>query len=177
MAGGSPTTRCFSAVTLPLLMISGFRFDPQLGTEEQTIILQIDLSEPEVLAVARTLTIEGRLVSARLVGDRAALVISSGSRIEREFVYPASRYPSAMWRAERANRTAIRESTLEHWVPGYELSIRGSSASTRGALIDCTTTYAPEQFSGFDLLSVLTFDLGEGTDIEVGSMATVMAGG
>ena len=172
-----PDNQMFLSGDTALLMISGFRFDPQLGTEEQTIVLQIDLSEPEVLAVARTLTIEGRLVSARLVGDRAALVISSGSRIEREFVNPASRYPSAMWRAERANRTAIRESTLEHWVPGYELSIRSSSASTRGALIDCTTTYAPEQFSGFDLLSVLTFDLGEGTDIEVGSMATVMAGG
>lgn len=172
-----PDNQMFLNDDTALLMISGYRYDRELGTEEQTIVLQIDLSEPEVLAVVRSITIEGRLVSARLVGERAALVISSGSRIEREFVYPASRYPSAMWRAERANRMAIRESTLEHWVPGYEVRSRNSSTSTQGRLIDCSTTYAPQEFSGFGLLSVLTFDLDGGKDIDVGSVATVMAGG
>ena len=160
-----------------LLLMSGYRYEPEGAAEEQTMVLQIDLSEPKILTVTRTLTIEGRLVSARLVGERAALVISSGSRIEREFVYPASGYESSRRRAERANRMAIQESTLEHWAPGYELRIRNSSASTRGRLIDCTSTYAPQEFSGFDLLSVLTFDLGEGEDIEVGSVASVMSSG
>lgn len=172
-----PDNQMFLSGDTALLMISGYRHDREVGTEEQTIVLQIDLSEPEVPAVVRSLTIEGRLVSARLVGERAALVISSGSRIEREFVYPASRYPSAMWRAERANRMAIRESTLEHWVPGYELRSRNSSSSIQGRLIDCAATYAPQEFSGFGLLSVMTFDLDGGQDLDVGSVATVMAGG
>ena len=158
-----------------LLMMSGYQHKPGQGRGEITLLVQIDLSEPAVLRVMRSLSVEGRFVSARLVGDRVSLVLSSTNRMDLEFVYPASGSESAGKRAERANRMAIEESTLEHWVPGYELKLRNSRASTEGALIDCSSTYAPQEFSGFGLLSVLTFDITEG--IDVGSVATVMSGG
>ena len=157
-----------------LLMMSGYQHKPGQGRGEITLLVQIDLSEPAVLRVMRSLSVEGRFVSARLVGDRVSLVLSSTNRMDLEFVYPASGSESAGKRAERANRMAIEESTLEHWVPGYELKLRNSRASTEGALIDCSSTYAPQEFSGFGLLSVLTFDITEG--IDVGSVATVMSG-
>ena len=170
-----PDSQLFLRGDTALVMMSGASYVRGWTPELKTQVVQFDLSEPSVLTVVRSLSIDGKLVSARLVGDRAALVVSSQSRIDREFVYPASRFESAMSRAERANRNAIRESTLEHWVPGYELKVRNSSGSARGSLVDCSATFAPQEFSGFGLLSVLTFDLAE--HIAVDSVASVMAGG
>lgn len=156
-----------------LVMMSGNADAPGGSREPKAQVVQFDLSEPLVLRVVRSLSIDGRLVSARLVDDRASLVVASESRIDREFVYPASGFGSAQTRAERANRSAIRESTLEQWVPGYELKTQGRS--DRGSLVDCSATFAPQEFSGFGLLSVLNIDLSEG--LRVGSVASVMAGG
>ena len=97
-----------------LLMMSGYRYEPRREPAVETVIVQIDLSQPVVLRVVRSLSIEGSLLSSRLVGERASLVLSSMPRMESEFVYPASMSKSAMARAERANRAAIKESTLEH---------------------------------------------------------------
>ena len=170
-----PDSQLFLIGDTALLMMSGYRHEAGKEPEAKTQVVQIDLSEPVVLRVARSLSLNGTLVSARLVDDRASLVLSSMPRIQREFVYPASRYEAAMKRAERANRMAIEDSTLEQWVPGYELKARNSWGSTQGRLIDCSATYAPQEFSGFGLLSVLNLDISE--DLDVGSVATVMSGG
>ena len=141
-----------------------------------TIAAQIDLSRPEDLQVVGALVVDGSFVSARLVGDRVALVVSSEPRIRFEFVYPATTSRSAESRAERTNRMVIEESTLEHWAPRYELRADGASGRTdEGVLIDCSTAYAPQEFSGMGLLSVLTFDITE--DIDVPAVATVMSQG
>ena len=172
---GSPEIEMFLSGDTALLMMSGYRYEPRREPAVETVIVQIDLSQPVVLRVVRSLSIEGSLVSSRLVGERASLVLSSMPRMESEFVYPASMSKSAMARAERANRAAIKESTLEHWLPGYELRVRNSRAAREGRLINCSATYAPQEFSGFGLLSVLNLDLAE--NIGVGEVATVMAGG
>ena len=169
-----PDSTLFLRGDTALLMMSGDSYIPGITHEPKTQVVQFDLSEPSVLRVERSLSIDGRLVSARLVGDRASLVVSSESRIDREFVYPASRFESALSRAARANRNAIRESTLEHWVPGYELKVR-DSGGVRGTLVDCSTTFAPQEFSGFGLLSVLNIDLSE--DLRLDAVASLMAGG
>ena len=172
---GSPDIELFLSGDTALLMMSGYRYEPLREPGVETVIVQIDLSQPVVLRVVRSLSIEGSLVSSRLVGERASLVLSSMPRIESEFVYPASMSESAMARAERANRAAIRESTLAHWLPGYELRVRNSRTAREGRLIKCSANYAPQEFSGFGLLSVLNLDLAE--NIGVGEVATVMAGG
>lgn len=170
-----PDTQLFLKGDTVLLMMSGHGYVTGGARESKTQVVQFDLTEASLLKVERSLSIDGRLVSARLVGDRASLVISAEPRIDREFVYPASGFESAKRRAERANRDAIRESTVEHWVPGYELEVRDSWGSSRGSLIDCSATFAPREFSGFGLLSVLNFDLA--ARIEVASVASVLAGG
>ncbi|MDE0168165.1 MAG: beta-propeller domain-containing protein [bacterium] len=168
-----PDSQLFLRGDTVLVMMSGNSYGPGGTGEPKAEVVQFDLSEPVVMRVVTSLSIDGRLVSARLVDDRASLVVSSESRIDREFVYPASGFESARSRAERSNRNAIRESTLEHWVPGYELKTQGRS--DRGSLVDCSATFAPQEFSGFGLLSVLNIDLSEG--LRVGSVASVMAGG
>lgn len=136
-----------------------------------TQLVQVDLSDPENLVATATLTVEGRYVSARVVGERASVVLTSQPHERIPFVYPASR--SAEPRAEMANRMTIMESTLEDWAPSY---IReGADGTSQGLFLDCASAYAPKEFSGFDFLSVLSLDIGGGIDIE--AVSTVMSGG
>ncbi|MDE0168166.1 MAG: beta-propeller domain-containing protein [bacterium] len=155
-----------------VLMAHGF--DPYGGEEGGiTLVSQVDLSDPENMRVVGTLMVAADFVAARLVGERVALVLSSGPAIGSEFVYPSSTYKSAELRAERVNRSIIAESGAEHWAPRYELTVDGNT--TEGSLIDCSSGYAPQEFSGFDTLSVLTFDIGG--DIDVETVTTIMSGG
>lgn len=136
-----------------------------------TQVVQVDLSDPENLAATVTLTVEGRYVSSRLVGERASLVLASRPHQRLQFVYPGSR--SAEPRAEMTNRMTISESTLEDWAPSY---IREDAGGTsQGLFLDCAAAYAPKEFSGFDFLSVLSLDIAGAIDIE--AVSTVMSGG
>ena len=155
-----------------LLMAHGF--DPYGGGSEGiTLVAQVDLSDPENMRVVGTLMVEADFVSARLVGERVALVLSFHPEIAAEFVYPSSSSRSAELKAVRINRRLIEESSTEHWAPRYELTMEG--VTTKGSLIDCSSGYAPQEFSGFDTLSVLTFDIT--ADMDVGTVATIMSGG
>ena len=136
-----------------------------------TQVVHVDLSDPENLTAGDTLTVEGRYVSARLVGDRVSVVLSSRPHERIEFVYPQSE--AGENRAEQANRQAIIESTIEDWAPGYVLDSTGGNAE--GLFIDCGSAYAPEEFSGFDFLSVFSFDMAGGIDHR--GVSTVMSGG
>ena len=141
---------------------------------EVTLVHQIDLSDPAAMRKVRTLSAEGRFISARLVGGRANLVLASDPGVRFEFLYPSSDSESAKNRAEMVNRLVIQESTLEDWMPFYTLS-GGASPSSEGMLVDCSKAYAPQEFSGFSFLTVLAVDLEEG--IEPGAVATVVSGG
>ena len=136
-----------------------------------TQVVQVDLSDPENLAATVTLTVEGRYVSARLVGERASLVVASRPHERLQWVYPGSK--SAEARAEMTNRVTIEESTLEDWAPSYVRE--GAGGVSRGLFLDCASAYAPKEFSGFDFLSVLSLDIAGGIDIE--GVSTVMSGG
>ena len=155
-----------------LVMAHGF--DPYGGRQGGiTLVAQVDLSDPENMRVAGTLMVEADFVSARLVGERVALVLSSRPAIASEFVYPSTASRSAELRAERVNRMVIEESSLEQWAPRYELTMDGGTSE--GSLVDCSSGYAPQEFSGFDTLSVVTFDID--ADMDVGTVATILSGG
>ncbi len=158
-----------------LLMSSGYSDEPGGVSGEITLVRQIDISQPEAMRVVRTLTAEGRFISARLVGEQANLVLASDPGVRFEFVYPSSDSEASRRRAELVNRLVIQESTLEDWMPGYELTAEAAGSSEEGMLVDCSKAFAPREFSGFSLLSVLAVDLSEG--IRVGSVATVVSGG
>lgn len=158
-----------------LLMSSGYSEEPRGYAGEITLVRQIDISQPESMRVVSTLTAEGRFISARLVRGQANLVLASDPGVRFEFVYPSSDSEASRRRAEMVNRLVIQESTLEDWMPRYELTAEAAGASDEGMLVDCSKAYAPREFSGFSLLSVLAFDLSEG--IRVGSVATVVSGG
>ena len=128
-------------------------FFPQLPV---VTVIEIDLSDPAELEVTRTLRIDGRYVSARLVHDRVRLVISAPP-VTFEWAHPSGGGLRAERRAVQENRRIIEESTIEDWLPYYILE-RGDSVTKEGVLTACAKMHRPEEFSGFSTLSVVTLD-------------------
>ena len=88
-----------------------------------------------------------------------------------QWVYPSS--PAGEDRAERFNRELIDETVIEDWIPEYSLTVDGET--TGGPLLECDRLHRPAEFSGFDVVSVLSFDLTNG--LNNGDGAGVLASG
>jgi uncharacterized secreted protein with C-terminal beta-propeller domain len=111
------------------------------GGGQQVQLTEVDVSDPARMRVARTLTVAGAYVSARLTGGTARVVLSSPPELPQ----PA---PAAAARAAVVPRSTIRS--------------RVSGRTFRRALVGCRAVSHPVRFSGLDLLTVLTVDLDRG---------------
>ena len=136
-----------------------------------TIVFEVDISDPAAMKVARTLTVEGQFLSARLIDGTVRTVISSYPQ-DLPFVYPRNEAGEAV--ALQANRGVIEQTTLEDWLPEYTL-VESDGSSTKGLVAACSRTHKPAEFAGFETLSVLTFAADSGVD--AGDAAAVIAGG
>ena len=133
-------------------------------------VIEIDLTDPYNLQIVGEMEIEGNYLSARLVGDTVRMAINSAPN-QLEWVYPSN--PGSEDRATRFNRELIDETTIEDWTPSFTLT-KGNTTST-GTLLSCEDLHRPENFSGFDVLSVLSFDIAEG--LTEGNGVGVLASG
>jgi hypothetical protein len=122
-----------------------------------TTVVEVDLSDPDDLRIAGSLTLDGRYISARSIGDTARIAVTTPP-IQLGFLYPSS--PNAEESAAEANRRLVRETTVEDWVPGFTLSSADGSTAT-GNLVECSGIHAPAEFAGFDMLSVVTLPIDE----------------
>jgi hypothetical protein len=138
----------------------------------QTVIIEIDMSDPDDLTVANTMRIDGRYISARSIGDTARVVVTSPPQ-DLGFLYPSNEGTED--KAEEANRQVILDSTAEDWIPGYTVTSADGTAAS-GQLVDCSDIHAPADFGGFDMLSIVTLDLGSSLDAPTGT-SSVMATG
>jgi len=136
-----------------------------------SMIFEVDISDPANMKVTRTLTVEGRYLSARLIDGTVRMVISSYPT-DLPFVYPSNEASEEI--ALEANRKVIDLTTLEDWLPEYTL-VESDGSNTTGLLVACDRTHRPTEFAGFETLSVLTFSAGSGLD--AGDAAAVIAGG
>jgi hypothetical protein len=139
-----------------------------------TVLTEVDVSNPAAMQIVRTMTLEANYVSARLHGSVARLVTSSAPT-DLQFVYPESDKPADVRAAERRNRSVIRGSTVDNWLPGYTLTDERNGQTTAKSLLTCRQVRHPAEFSGLGLLTVLTLDLAQG--IEPVDTDAVMAGG
>lgn len=93
--------------------------------------------------------LDGRISDGRMSNGAIHLVLSTTQPSGLDFVYPQG--PNGEQVAEDANRSVIENSSIEDWIP---------SVSTGGGgpepLLACDDIYRPAEFSGFDMLSVLT---------------------
>ncbi|HEV3295268.1 MAG TPA: beta-propeller domain-containing protein [Streptosporangiaceae bacterium] len=114
-------------------------------------LLLVDLAgHPSMVS---SYTIDGSLIDARQIGPAVRVVISSQPRLD----FPAQ--PDSTSNAQRvaANQAVISHAGLDAWLPQYEETSGG--ATTTGH-IACSAVSRPAIYSGANLLTVLTFDLG-----------------
>ena len=135
-----------------------------------SLIQEVDLSNPASMEVVSELRVEGNYLSARSVGDVVWMSMSSYPA-QFQFVYPSG--PAAEAAAEAANKQIAATAGLGAWLPAYRFD--GPDGTRAGLLPDCDQLYTPAEFSGFTVLSVLSFNLDE--PLSTGDAASVLADG
>ena len=125
-------------------------------------LMEVDISsDPEIV---RTMSIDGSFISGRMVGDTTRLVMTSGP-VGFEWSYPSGSGLRAEREAIEENREIVRNSTEENWIPYYVITDTDGDVLDEGVLFDCDRARHPEEFSGLNMLSVMTIDLGAGLDV------------
>ncbi len=110
--------------------------------EELTRLTEIGVDNAAAMTVRRTLDLPGRFVDGRLTGGTARIVIASSPEVTIQS-------PLA-----RANLRAL--------VPRTVLRSRISGRTFRRSVVGCDDVRRPREFSGLNLLTVLTVDLDQG---------------
>lgn len=160
-----------SWVSGPMPFVEG---DASIGPIQSTptvILAEVDISgDPEIV---RTMEIDGAFISGRMVEDSVRLV-STSSPVGFEWEYPAGSGLRAEREATEKNRAIVRASTIENWIPYYVITDSEGNVEAEGTLFDCDRASHPEEFSGLDMLSVLTVDTSSGLHMEdaTGVLAT-----
>ncbi len=137
--------------------------DVEFAPEYQTPVVrlvEVDLTggDPDLM---RTMDLDGRYVSARMVDGTIRIVVNS-SPTGFEWKYPKSSGIKSEREALKANQELIEESDISNWVPYYVVSDDDGDVIDEGSLVACERAHHPADFSGLDMLSVLTIDLDEG---------------
>jgi len=133
---------------------------------QQSELLEIDISDPSSPALVHELDLDGRFLSARLVGSDLRVAMQHSSAIP--YVSPWSFGWQNRWtNAERYNR-ALRESfQLGRWYPLYGLQNHVDNSFSHGYAVNCLQTFAPDDrlpTRWGELPStafMLSFDIGE----------------
>lgn len=120
-------------------------------------------------AVQGTFSIDGRFVDARMVGQTVRVVTHSEPRLK--FGYPTG--PDDEPNSLRRNRDAVESSTVDDWLPRYQLEQGGTLQSGR---VDCAAVARPASYSATSMLTVLSFDLGAAA-LGTGDPVTIVADG
>jgi uncharacterized secreted protein with C-terminal beta-propeller domain len=157
---------------IPMFAADAARIAPGGWGEPVSIVQEVDLSNPDALQVVRTVRLDGSYLSARAIGDTVRMVVSSYPH-QLPFVYPSN--SSAEEFALNANRQIIQDSKIETWLPGYTVYDAEGRETGSGLLVECSRMHRPEEFAGFDTLSVTTLDLGGA--LQVGNGTGVIAEG
>ena len=142
--------------------------------DNAVVVTEVDISDPGSPQVVRHLRVEGRYISSRAANGYARVVISSPPE-RLGFVQPSYGSESSEASAERFNRLLVQESTLDQWLPNYNLHAANGESINRGQLLDCDRVYAPSVFSGFNQVSVLSFATGE--NLRLRDAVSTMASG
>lgn len=139
-----------------------FGRDDSLMTAPPTPIVTVveidisDLADPEP---ARTLQVDGRYVSSRMVDGAVRLVVSSHPT-GFAWVYPEGGGLRAEREAEDQNRAIVEDSQAANWLPYYILTDHNGRdrVIAEGTVLACDRTHRPEEFSGLTTLSLVTLD-------------------
>lgn len=144
---------------------------------EQTEVLEIDISDAASPVLLRELNLDGRFLSARLVGNDLRIAMQHSSATP--YVSPWSFGWQNRWtNAERYNEALQRTFRLGQWFPLFGFQDHNDNSFSHGYAIDCAQIFAPEDRlptrygEAPSTAFMLSFDLAEGI-AEWGSVAVL----
>src|SRR5579862_6979853 len=118
-----------------------------------SVLTEIDVSDPAHLNVVQTLSLDGAYVDARMVGSTVRVVSSSSLPVEPPFPTPVPGVVSPAAAAAK-NKAALASSRISAWLPTYRLGKQAPQPA-----VNCRDVLRPPVFSGLGMLTVLTIDL------------------
>ncbi|MDX6437599.1 MAG: hypothetical protein QOF45_182 [Gaiellaceae bacterium] len=130
----------------------------------QSVLAEIDVSNPKALRVVRTLSLDGAYIAARLVGSSARIVATSQVPSALPFAQPKNGTKEELAAAGKRNRAVVASSRVGSWLPSYTIKRTGVKAARKHALVQCRNVRRPVGFSGLGMLTVLTVDLAKGLE-------------
>lgn len=139
-----------------------------------SVLIQVDI-ESDSLRTSRRLFLDGQQLSARVVDGVARIVVQS-SPTGLQFTFPEGGGLRAERSAEEANREVILNSTIENWLPYFVLEDGAGRVLDEGALVQCDGTYHPDDFSGLNMLNIVTIDIA-GDGLSAPDAVSVLADG
>ncbi|MEY2467738.1 MAG: hypothetical protein QOF21_436 [Actinomycetota bacterium] len=142
---------------------------PSYPTASFTVV---DVSDPAAMKRSGSFDVDGSYVSARLVDGVARIVVRSYPRMQ--FSYPQDGSPEAQAAATERNREVVRSATTDNWLPHFTVTNAGGDQIVSKTLATCGDSYRPPNFSGFGMLSVVSFNTANPADSHATS---VMADG
>ncbi len=131
---------------------------------ETTWVRTFDVSDPARPTAVDSREYAGRLVTARQTGDVVRLVLAA-SLPSLPFVTPDSSRSEA--EALRANRDAVRASTVSDWLPAVTVG-----ADAPRPTVACSDVAVPEADGGIGTLSVVGFRSGTPQTTDTTAVAT-----
>ncbi len=114
-----------------------------------------NLSNPRLIA---TLTVDGDVLDARLVGTRVRVATASSPDIDAPSpVYTPDGEISK--KSKDQLRAAVASTNVDDWIPTYTLQDGSGAQVSKGRLVECGNLARPERFSGLDTVAVSSFDI------------------
>ncbi len=110
---------------------------------EQAEVLEIDISDAALPQLVRELNLDGRFLSARLVGDDLRVAMQHSSVIP--WISPWAFDTWSRHRDAERYSVALQEAfRLGQWFPLFGLQNHSASTFSHGYAVDCGQTFAPE---------------------------------
>ena len=146
-----------------LLVFSGQAgqvFDPGARwAGQQAILTMYDISNFSNPGLLATLTLDGDVLDARLVGSQVRVVTVSSPDVDA----PSPVYTPDGQISEKSKddlRAAVANTNVDDWIPTYRLQDGAGAEVSEGRLVECANLAHPEAFSGIDTVAISLFDMG-----------------
>ncbi len=118
----------------------------------QTRLWLVDVSHPAAPVVRSTMTVDGALLSSRLTGPTARVVVRSTPQ-PAGLVAPTGG-PDATARALAVNRARVEQADARDWLPRVTVD-----DAPRRPLVECSAVQRPSTTPDLGIVSVLSLDL------------------
>lgn len=144
--------------------VTGIRAPGPIATG--TTLSEIDVSDPARMRLVRTMRLDGRYLTARLVGATVRIVLSTVTRTELPLLPPGRVAPNAGTGAGAGGErtTRVGSADAKTWLPRYTVRSPRGAVTRQGALVGCKQILRPPTDAGFGLTTVVTIDLDKGLE-------------